>query len=291
MCRKEFLMWRMWAGSKSDHCMVSTKVSIVNKEPVKQVQRQNWAKANWAAMERDLGQVDWARKFQGTGAEEAWAILQEKVRATIAENVPVFRRRNADQPAWLSQNILREVRRKKRMWHKAKAGVDVDKYKEVEKKVRNMIRQAKKKYEKKLSEGGNDGKARRKFFAYIKRRTKPRSTVGPFKAPDGATVDQDKDMAGILNSFFASTFTREPAGDPPQAAARQFRSEATHVRFTPYRVKRKIRELKPFSAAGPDGIGPQLLKKLQDVLAEPLAAVMNKSMNSGKVPADWKEPT
>ena len=177
------------------------------------------------------------------------------------------------------------------MWHKAKASVDVDKYKEVEKKVRNMIRQAKKKYEKKLSEGGNDGKARRKFFAYIKRRTKTRSTVGPFKAPDGATVDRDKDMAGILNSFFASTFTREPAGDPPQAAARQFRSEATHVRFTPYRVKRKIRELKPFSAVGPDGIGPQLLKKLQDVLAEPLAAVMNKSMNSGKVPADWKEPT
>ena len=115
MCRKEFLMWRMWAGSKSDHCMVSTKVSIVNKEPVKQVQRQNRAKANWAAMEKDLGQVDWARKFQGTGAEEAWAILQEKVRATIAENVPVFRRRNADQPAWLSQNKLREVRRKKRM--------------------------------------------------------------------------------------------------------------------------------------------------------------------------------
>ena len=107
--------------------------------------------------------------------------------------------------------------------------------------------------------------------------------------PDRATVDRDKDMAGILNSFFASTFTREPAGDPPQAAARQFRSEATHVRFTPYRVKRKIRELKPFSAVGPDGIGPQLLKKLQDVLAEPLAAVMNKSMNSGKVPADWKK--
>ena len=42
---------------KSDHCMMSAKVSIMNKEPVKQVQRQNWAKANWAAMERDLGQV------------------------------------------------------------------------------------------------------------------------------------------------------------------------------------------------------------------------------------------
>ena len=96
-------------------------------------------------------------------------------------------------------------------------------------------------------------------------------------------------MAEILNNFFSSTFTREPVGEPPAAPAMQFRSAATHVKFTPYKVKRKIRELKTFSAARPDGIGPQLLKKLQDVLAEPLAAVMNKSMNSGEVPADWKK--
>ena len=274
---------------KSDHCMISAKVCIVNKEPAKQVPRQNWAKANWASMEHDLGRVDWARKFHGIGAEEAWNILQEKIKNTVQANVPVFRRRNADRPAWLSQTILREVRRKKRMWHKAKAGVDIDRYKEVERKVRNMIRQAKKKYEKKLSKGGNDGKARRKFFAYIKRRTKTRSSVGPFKTRDGATVDKDKDMAGILNSFFASTFTREPAGEPPVAAPKRFRSAATYVRFTPYRIKKKIRELKTFSAAGPDGICPQLLKNLQDVLAEPLASVMNKSMISGEVPADWKK--
>ena len=61
---------------------------------------------------------------------------------------------------------------KKRLWHKAKSGVDVDSYKEVEKKVRNMIRHAKKKYEKKLSEGGNNGKARRKFFASSRGRPK-----------------------------------------------------------------------------------------------------------------------
>ena len=71
------------------------------------------------------------------------------------------------------------------MWRKAKTGVIVESYKEVEKKVRNMIRHAKKKYEKKLLEGGNDSKARRKFFSYIKRRTKTCSTVGPFRTPEG----------------------------------------------------------------------------------------------------------
>ena len=96
-------------------------------------------------------------------------------------------------------------------------------------------------------------------------------------------------MAGILNSFFSSTFIREPAGEPPAAPAMPFRSAATQVKFTPYKIKRKIRELKTFSAAGPDGIGPQLLKNLQEVLADPLAAVMNKSMISGEVPADWKK--
>ena len=274
---------------KSDHCMVSAKVNIMNKVPVRQSEPQNWARANWQEMERDLDRVDWAKRFQKAGAEEAWTILKEKINATVKVNVAMFRKRNADRPAWLNQNILREVRRKKRMWQKAKVGVNVEQHKEVEKKVRNLIRHAKKRYEKKLSEGGNDGNSKRKFFGYIKSRTKARSTVGPFKTPDGNIVDQDKDMAGNLNNFFASTFTREPAGPPPAAAARQYRSEATHVKFTPYRIKRKIRDLKNFSAAGPDGIGPQLLKKLQNVLAEPLAAIMNKSVNSGEVPADWKK--
>ena len=87
---------------KSNHCMLSAKVNIASKEPVKYSPRQNWAKANWAAMEKDLERVDWARKFQGKGAEEAWAILHEKINATVQENLPVFRRRNADKPAWPS---------------------------------------------------------------------------------------------------------------------------------------------------------------------------------------------
>ena len=73
---------------KSDHCMLSTKVNIANKETVKYSPRQNWAKANWAAMEEDLERVDWARKFHSKGAEEAWTILQEKIHAVVQKYVP-----------------------------------------------------------------------------------------------------------------------------------------------------------------------------------------------------------
>ena len=55
----------------------------MNKDPVSQSEHQNWARANWQEMERDLGRVDWAKRFQKAGAEEAWTILKEKINATI----------------------------------------------------------------------------------------------------------------------------------------------------------------------------------------------------------------
>ena len=45
----------------------------------------------------------------------------------------------------------REIRRKKKRWKLAKQGVEVDKYRETEKKVRNMIRNAKRNFEKRLA--------------------------------------------------------------------------------------------------------------------------------------------
>ena len=273
---------------RSDHCMISATISMTRKKQAKEELRLNWARADWRAMELDLARAGWQRRFQGLGAEEAWMILKQEINKVVEEHVPKYRMRNHDKPAWLNRDILREIRRKKRLWQKAKTGVEVDRYKEAEKRVRNMIRHAKKRYEKKLSEGGNDGKSKRKFFAYIKKKTKTRSTIGPLKNAAGEKVDKDKDMAEVLNEFFASTFTREQADMVPEPVEKNFTSELKNIRFTPYQVKRKIRDLKQFSAPGPDGIGPQLLKRLQDVLAEPLAAVMNKSMIGGEVPADWK---
>ena len=66
---------------------------------------------------------------------------------------------------------------------------------------------------------------RESFFAYIKRKTKARSTIGPLRNAEGGKVDKDKDIAEVLNIFFASTFTREQMDGVPEPEARHFRSE------------------------------------------------------------------
>jgi hypothetical protein len=78
-----------------------------------------------------------------------------------------------------------------------------------------MIRNAKRKFEKKLStaQGGNS----RPFYAYVKKKTKSRPAIGPLLDADNQRVTGDKEMAELLNNFFSSVFTREDMRSQPKA--------------------------------------------------------------------------
>jgi hypothetical protein len=60
------------------------------------------------------------------------------------------------------------------------------------------------------------------------------------------------------------------------------------VRITERLVKEKIKKLKTFSSAGPDGIGPQLLQELREEVAPALTVMFSQSLRSGVVPEDWR---
>ena len=66
----------------------------------------------------------------------------------VEEYVPKKRRRNQNRPGWLTQDIVREIRKKKRLWRKAKAGEGVEEYK------------------------------KRRFYSYVKVKTKARTGIG-----------------------------------------------------------------------------------------------------------------
>jgi hypothetical protein len=95
-------------------------------------------------------------------------------------------------------------------------------------------------------------------------------------------------MASVLNSYFSSVFTDE--GDDPILAAEQCRTDSKleSMAVTEQMVKKKLRELKPAAAPGPDGMGSLLLKELADQVTKPLAIIYNKWLTSGDVPEDWR---
>jgi hypothetical protein len=184
---------------------------------------------------------------------------------------------------------LRAIRRKKKLWRSAKQGQKQQEYREADKQVRNMIRNAKRKFERSIANGcGSEKTNKRRFYSYIKQRTKSRPGIGPLKDGNGRMVQGDKEMADLLNRFFSGVFTREDTANIPDPEPTGCRREVKGVNISVRGVKDKIRKLKVDGAAGPDGMGPLLLKKVIDEIASPLATIMKKSLKEGAVPEDWR---
>ena len=53
--------------------------------------------------------------------------------------------------------------------------------------------------------------------------------------------------------------------------------------------EREIEKLKEYSAPGPDNIPPIVIKELKEELNMPLTILFQKSMETGRIPDDWRE--
>ena len=115
-------------------------------------------------MRAAMANINWREELDGKSGSEAWTSLRDHLNGVVNENVPLRRRRNQNRPAWLTKEILCAIRRKKRLWTKARQGENRDEYMKEEKKVRRMIRNAKRKHEKRLAGGGGkDSTIKRQF--------------------------------------------------------------------------------------------------------------------------------
>jgi hypothetical protein len=272
---------------RSDHMAILARVSVGQTAEEDKGPVPNWNRADWEGMREELRNTRWRRELDGATAERAWSIFRDKVTKLVEEHVPIKKRRDQNKPAWMTREILRAVRKKKRLWKKVRNGVITDEYRQAEKTVKKLIQGAKRGFEKRLAAGGNRNK--RPFYAYVKQRTRSRPAVGPLKTSDGRKLTDTVEMADLLNETFNAVFTREDTTNVPEPEVKKVRENLETVHFSVAKVREKIRQLRADAAAGPDGIGPKLLRELAEGLAPALTTIFNKSMETSEVPADWRE--
>ncbi len=54
-------------------------------------------------------------------------------------------------------------------------------------------------------------------------------------------------------------------------------------------VNKLLSNIKPHKATGPDGVPALVLKELKDTIMPVLMDIFQKSLDSDKLPADWRE--
>jgi hypothetical protein len=123
----------------TDHHMILAEIQIGNVPQTNSSLVRNWWRADWAAMRAELGEESWDELEQML-AGEAWDSFKQRLDDLVEKHVPLKPRGRPGRPPWMSREILRAVRKKRRMWKKEHSQQISAEYKAMEKKVRNMIR-------------------------------------------------------------------------------------------------------------------------------------------------------
>ena len=68
----------------------------------------DWTKANYEAMEKEIGEMNWEQAFHVKSGPEQWQLFKEKLNDVIEANVPKKIRRKGSKPLWMKKMFSEE---------------------------------------------------------------------------------------------------------------------------------------------------------------------------------------
>ena len=156
-------------------------------------------------------------------------------------------------------------------------------------KVKKLLRKVKKLFEKGIAAEAT--KNPKRFWSHSRRKLSTKTGVAPLlenaSDPNSLKFD-DGAKADILQKQFLSVFTTESIEEIPKLSQRTT-SIISSLTIIEDDVQKRLSSLNPNKSCGPDGIPSRILKELADIIAGPIAALFNCSLQSGEVPSDWKK--
>ena len=94
--------------------------------------------------------------------------------------------------------------------------------------------------------------APKKFWSYVKSKTKVRNKIPTLKRPDGSSAVGAKEKAEALNDFFCTMFTDENLTSLPEVEEGAFTGTwLDGFSVLPETVLKKLQDLKPGKSPGP----------------------------------------
>ena len=287
---------------KSDHAVISFSFHCYL-DFTKPKTIYDYRKADFNAMKADPNLLVWKQNFveeqRNKDPESIWHSIKEKImemRTQYVSKKTIKTGTNDIKGSFpMNKELLNAVAEKHnlhRRWiRKRKRGDPSARgaYTKSCAKVKKLIRQARRRFEQGIA---TNAKANPKaFWAYVRRKLKTKSGVSPLlkdvKNTDSLKFD-DREKANILQDQFSSAFTIEDDRQLPTMSP-MTNLKVSDLSITEVMILEEILSLNPNKSCGPDEISPLMLIHLADFIAAPLALLMNKTLELGTLPRDWKK--
>lgn len=279
--------------SLSDHDLVGCIRKLNNtKLKPRTITCRNYSGYDPLKLKRDLSSNVMEPLYAIKDVNEAWKYLRNVLTDCFDRHAPMITKRvKGSFSPWLSQEI-KELMNKRdkalRKFRKKKSEVDWNTYKRLRNACTTEIRKARNNYHQTLlTENKSNPK---KFWRTIK-------SIFPSKKSVSVSYESNKTKANSFCSFFSNIAKtlkeksfplREFVWKSPTFIPTQSLHTFQFTYVSKIFVEKEVRNLKRNKASGFDNLPPGLLKDVAAEIAGPIAHVINLSLRSGQVPADWK---
>nr|CAH8840869.1 unnamed protein product [Trichobilharzia regenti] len=273
----------------SDHIVIAFTFRIHSLMHRPKSARPNIWKADIQGIRNAATVVDWSVDTSQT-VEEAWVGFRNTLDRVTSPFIPWYTpRKPSHEPPWITSEIRRLLRRRKNLWDQF-VMTGRENFQKDYRKTRNLCKYAINKsrieYERRLVLDCVHYPKR--FYSYIKRRTKTSSGIPSLITISGEAAESDEGKAENLSEYFCDVFssdsTTQGYGEVTAIATQMPSIVVEHTK-----VLKLLSKLKPGKSPGPDGLHPKLLLSLADIIYIPLTEIFQMSLTQAKLPRDWKD--
>ena len=271
-------------------------------------------KANWPKFKSLMG--DYQQKFLlnhfDRTVEELWSDFVSAIDNAASKCIPTKTIQSKSSLPWITQSIRRLIRRRDDLYRKLKKTGDLtfrNKFLSLRKSIKHKIKSSYNCYLEGLL-GLNDENSvcdNKKLFSFLKS-SKQDQTVSPPLQKGKRLVTDTTEKANTHNQQFQSVFTTKAplslsrlckmqiqdmtdngtmCHDAVPAEVLSSSPKMEELSISINGILKLLQNLKPFKAAGPDRLKPLLLKELRDEIAPIIQIIFERSIQTGKLPADW----
>ena len=274
----------------SDHVSFTFDVKCKANRQSDDKPRPNFFKGKYGEIKQYLQEVEW-NDMSNMSIDDAWTFFRQHVDHCIKKFVPMKNiKKNFVKPKWMDHYCVRKVKKKYHAWKRftySHSYRDYEDYCKARNSATKAIRFSKVKHQRGVAESAK--KSPKSFWTYVKDQTKSKSNIGDLIDSDGHTCTESADKANVLNNFFATVFTRESDGEIPNFDSKVREEDfIDDAMIEELNVLKLMKQLDGSKSCGPDNLHPFFLKECAAELYRPLTLIFRKSLESGKLPKDWK---
>lgn len=272
----------------SDHDAVTFLLNSTPKRTKKMPRKiYLFSKANIPNLQSaiDTWQQDFLSSNPGSrSVQENWDIFKSKITLFMENHIPSKMSKPNNSSPWITNQIRKKIKRKQKLYNKAKQSGDWGPFRDYQKSLRKEIRHNYWSYQSNMFTGSD--KADKAFWKFIRSKKQDPAGISPLKHDEKVVFDATR-KAKVFNQQFQSVFTAEDTTVLPNLGESNVPT-MENISITPNGVQKLLEAIKTDKATGPDGIPGQFLKSFAKDLAPVLCFIFQQSLNTGQVPSDWR---